>query len=159
MRLYEGMFLMDNRQANRDWDGSLAALTGMITKHGAEIVRVTKWGERRLAYEINGRRRGTYVLIYFNADGEAANRVYHECELSELIHRALILKVDQLPAEEPRADKRETRLVHTPPPHQEAAAETGDGEDKSADEKGPVEDHEKEPPEEKAAPETASESA
>ena len=33
MSLYEGMFLMDNRQANRDWEGSLEKLKAMLSKH------------------------------------------------------------------------------------------------------------------------------
>lgn len=97
MSLYEGMFLMDNRQANRDWDSCLETLKSMISKHGGEVQRVDKWGERRLAYEIKGRRRGTYVLVYFTATGTAVTEVYRECELSELMLRALIIKVDKIP--------------------------------------------------------------
>ena len=100
MSLYEGMFLMDNRQANRDWEGSLEKVKSILTKHGAEIVRCDKWGERKLAYEIKGRRRGTYVLAYFNATGTAANEVYRECELSEMFLRAMVIKVDKIAPEE-----------------------------------------------------------
>lgn len=100
MSLYEAMFLLDNRQANRDWDGSLDSVKALVTKHGSEIVRCEKWGERRLAYDIDGRRRGTYVLMYFNAEGEAVNRIYRESELSELVLRVLMLKVNVLPPEE-----------------------------------------------------------
>ena len=100
MSLYEGMFLLDSRQANRDWDGLMESLKAVLTKHGAEVEREVKWGERKLAYEINGRRRGTYVLCYFNAPGEAITPIYREVELSDLIHRALILKVSKLPSDE-----------------------------------------------------------
>jgi len=100
LKLYEGMFLLDNRQANRDWDGTLESLKNMITKHGAEILRCQKWGERRLAYEIKGRRRGTYVLAYFQADSDAVNRIYREVELSELVLRAMMLRIDALPPED-----------------------------------------------------------
>ncbi len=100
MSLYEGMFVLDNRQANRDWDGSLEKLKGIVEKHGAEMVRCEKWGERKLSYEINRRRRATYVLAHFQAEGQAVNRIYRECELSELILRALILKRKALPSEE-----------------------------------------------------------
>ena len=100
MSLYEGMFLLDSRQANRDWDGSVEKLKAILTKHGAEVVRCLKWGERRLAYEIDRRRRAAYVLAHFNALGDAVSRIYREVELSELIHRALILKIQTLPAED-----------------------------------------------------------
>ena len=100
MSLYEGMFLLDSRQANRDWDGSVEKLKAILTKHGAEVVRVLKWGERRLAYDIDRRRRAAYVLAHFNALGDAVSRIYREVELSELIHRALILKIQTLPSED-----------------------------------------------------------
>lgn len=100
MSLYEGMFMMDNRRANRDWEGALEALAALIAKHGGEIVRTVKWGERRLAYEVAGRRRATYVLVYFNCAGDGVNRIYRECELSELVYRALILKISELPPED-----------------------------------------------------------
>jgi len=100
LNLYEGMFVMDNRQANRDWEGSLEKLKAMLTKHGAEVLRCEKWGERKLAYEMDGRRRGTYVLAYFNASGNAVSGIYRECELSELMLRALMLKIDKMPPEE-----------------------------------------------------------
>ena len=105
MSLYEGMFLLDIRQANRDWDGSLDNLKLLLTKHGGEILRCEKWGERRLAYEIKGRRRATYVLTYFQAEGEAVNRIYRECELSDLILRALMLNIRSLPPEEPSRER------------------------------------------------------
>ena len=97
MSLYEGMFIVDNRQANRDWDGSLEKLKGILVKHGAEIIRCDKWGERKLAYEMQGRRRGTYVLGYFKASGPAVTSIYRDIELSDVVVRALILKVDVVP--------------------------------------------------------------
>ncbi len=100
MSLYEGMFLLDSRQANRDWDGLVESLKAILAKHGAQVERDVKWGERRLAYEINGRRRGTYVLWYFNAPGEAITPIYREVELSDSVHRALILKVSKVPSDE-----------------------------------------------------------
>ena len=146
MSLYEGMFLIDNRQANRDWDACLATLTSLLTKHGAEILRTVKWGERRLAYEIDGRRRATYVLIYFEADGEASNRIYRECELSEMVHRALILKVPKLPPEEetrpyeerPTSDRhsRSAAPVAKAPAEKPAVVEKASTEEAAAEKKG-----------------------
>jgi len=100
LSLYEGMFMMDNRRANRDWEGAIEALAALIAKHGGEILRTVKWGERRLAYEVAGRRRATYVLVYFNCGGDGVNRIYRECELSDLVYRALILKISALPPED-----------------------------------------------------------
>jgi ribosomal protein S6 len=116
------MFVMDNRQANRDWEGSLEKLKSMLSKHGAEILRCEKWGERKLAYEMSGRRRGTYVLLYFNATGQAVNQAYRECELSDLMLRALILKIDKMPPEEAMRSPEESAAAARSRPAPEPAA-------------------------------------
>ena len=97
MKTYEGMFLVDNRHANRDWERVVSHVKESITKHGGEMVRYEKWGERKLAYPIKGHRRGTYLLAYFSAEADCVNRVYREVELSETLIRALILAIDSLP--------------------------------------------------------------
>ena len=150
MSLYEGMFMMDNRRANRDWEGALEALAAMVAKHDGEILRTVKWGERRLAYEVAGRRRATYVLVYFNCGGDGVNRIYRECELSELVYRALILKISELPPEDAPTGKdipdklrdrsRGPRRTHRAPIEREKPAVKEDSEKPSEDAKAAEEE-------------------
>lgn len=123
MKTYEAMFLVDTRHANRDWDRVVDQVKEMVTKHGGEIVRCEKWGERKLAYPIAGNKRGVYLLVYFQADGETPNEVYREVELSETFLRALILAVDKTP-EEIAADGAEAETPGTPGEEKPAEAET-----------------------------------
>jgi small subunit ribosomal protein S6 len=89
-RLYEAMFLVDS-VTQADWDKTNTAIKKMLGKAGAEIVSIKKWDERRLAYEINGKNRGTYILCYFQADGQKIRQIERDAQLSELILRVLIL--------------------------------------------------------------------
>jgi small subunit ribosomal protein S6 len=89
-RLYEAMFLVDS-VAQADWDKTNTAIKKILEKAGAEIVSIKKWDERRLAYEINGKNRGTYILCYFHADGQKIRQIERDSRLSELILRVLIL--------------------------------------------------------------------
>jgi len=151
LSLYEGMFLLDNRQANRDWEGSLASVQSIVTKHGGTIVRSSKWGERRLAYEIKGRRRGTYLLLYFTAEGDAVNRIYREGELSDLILRQLILKISALPSEEKPAEERKQEAAAAPV----AVAETESAAGGDVGESGSSDAATEQPGEDEAAPDAA----
>jgi len=72
-------------------DSISTAVRKILEKAGAEIVSMKKWDERRLAYEINGRNRGTYILCYFHADGQKIRQIERDAQLSELILRVLIL--------------------------------------------------------------------
>lgn len=93
-RKYEAMFLVDSAEAAGNWDGVNAAIKNILEKSGVEIVSMKKWDDRRLAYEIAGKSRGTYILCYFRADGERIREIEREVQLSERIMRVLILCVE-----------------------------------------------------------------
>lgn len=115
-KLYEAMFLVDSALATADWDGVIETIKGILQKADAEIVSLAKWGERRLAYEIDHKARGTYLLCYFRAQGNKIQGIERDVQLSERIMRVLILSAEQqriedvkkpaaeAPAEEPRAE-------------------------------------------------------
>lgn len=95
-RLYEGMFLVDSGEAASDWDGVIATIEKMLSRAEAEIVSIKKWDERRLAYEVNRKERGTYILSYFNCDPLKITGIERDVQLSERILRVMILRTDQM---------------------------------------------------------------
>ena len=90
---YEGMFLLDSAKVAVSWDDAVRTVHEILTKHSAEIVASRQWDERRLAYTVEGQKKGTYLLTYFKTEGEALKDISADCRLSELILRELILKV------------------------------------------------------------------
>ena len=98
-RLYEGLFLVDSALAASDWQGINNVIKKAIEKNDAEIVSLNKWDERKLAYEIEGKERGTYILCYFNAPPAKITLIEREVQLSELIMRVMILRTDRMPQE------------------------------------------------------------
>jgi small subunit ribosomal protein S6 len=90
-KLYEAMFLVDSAEATTDWDGIVATIKNILEKASAEIVSIRKWDDRKLAYEINGKGKGTYILCYFKAEGSKLQDIGRDIQLSERIMRALIL--------------------------------------------------------------------
>ena len=102
-RLYEGMFLVDSALAASDWEGINNAVKSMLDKAGADVVSLEKWDERKLAYEINGKSRGTYILSYFNAEPARVNGIEKGVQLSEQIMRVLVLRAEHLPGQRAQA--------------------------------------------------------
>ncbi|MGQ3684908.1 MAG: 30S ribosomal protein S6 [Candidatus Loosdrechtia sp.] len=92
MKLYEGLFLIDNVHANTDWDNVVGHIHDILQKNGAEILKSEKWGERKLAYKIKGHKRGTYLLIHFNTKNTALAPIRRDLQLSDSIIRFLIIK-------------------------------------------------------------------
>jgi len=91
------MFLLD--AGNPDFESAAAPVRDVLARANAEVLSLKPWDERRLAYEIKGRRRALYVLTYFRADPAVMQSLHHDIQLDERILRALILSADHVTEE------------------------------------------------------------
>lgn len=96
MRMYEGLFLIDNAHASTEWDNVVKHIQDILQKNDAEILKTEKWGEKKLAYKIKSHKRGTYLLIHFNAKNSAIALIRKNFQLSDYIVRFLIVKDDKI---------------------------------------------------------------
>jgi small subunit ribosomal protein S6 len=112
------MFLLDSTKVAVSWDDSVKHVHDILSKHKAEIVASRQWDERRLAYPVDGHKKGTYLLTYFKADGGNVHEIVADCHLSDVIIRELILKVhpklidhlvNQAMTSNPNADEEQAR--------------------------------------------------
>ena len=101
-RNYEGLFLLD--AGNPDFEVASQPVRTVLGRYQAEILSIKPWDERRLAYEIQGRRRGLYILAYFAADPASMTEIERDCELSEQILRSIILHKEVLTQEQINAE-------------------------------------------------------
>ena len=121
-KLYEGMFLVDSVETDSDWDGVTKAIKKVLKKASADIVSLEKWDNRRLAYDVAGKNRGTYVLCYFEAPGEKVREIERAVQLSEGIMRVLILSAECMSKEDMEKEtplKRAERRLEEEPPKEE----------------------------------------
>jgi small subunit ribosomal protein S6 len=91
--VYEGLFILDSNKYARDPAGVSGEVTGLIERFGGKLMVSRLWDERRLAYPINGQRKGTYWLTYFTLDSVKLTPLTREFEINENILRQLVLKV------------------------------------------------------------------
>ena len=87
--LYEGLFLLSQQAVASDFAGSLDHVRQILLKAKAEIVAIRKWDERKLAYEVKGQKRGTFVIAHFNAQSDKLTMIDRDCNLSEVVLRAM----------------------------------------------------------------------
>jgi small subunit ribosomal protein S6 len=110
---YEALFLFGTA-ATADVDASVKMIHDLMHKHGAEILHLRKWDERKLAYEIKKSKRGLYVLCFFKAPTASVEKITRDVNLSDVILRVLItdashLNVDEMKAMEPQQPVKEIR--------------------------------------------------
>ncbi len=94
MKLYEAMFLVDSSWASANWEEVQSQIRNILERAGAEVASLKKWDERRLAYPIEKRVTGTYVLTFFRADGRKIAQIERDVQLAENIMRVLVLRAD-----------------------------------------------------------------
>jgi small subunit ribosomal protein S6 len=88
------MYILDSNRYGREPDALSDQIRRMIEDAGGTILVSRLWEERRLAYPINGQRKGTYWLTYFRLPGGKLSQIERNCQLSDSVLRALFLKVD-----------------------------------------------------------------
>ncbi|MFW5869388.1 MAG: 30S ribosomal protein S6, partial [Planctomycetota bacterium] len=104
---YEGMFLVE---AGRDFGNASEPIKTVLDRAEAEVLSMKPWDERRLAYEIDGRKRALYVLTYFKADPQNMAELDRDAQLNEGIIRMQVLRREDLSAEEINAETPATEV-------------------------------------------------
>ena len=89
---YEGFFLLNTSRITPEGGGATKTVGDLLKKHGAAIVRVDVWDERKLAYAVKDQKRGTYVLAHFEAASPAVAAIRNEVNISEDVLRAIVLR-------------------------------------------------------------------
>ena len=92
--VYECMFILDPNRYARDPAGVASQIPQMVEKSGGEVLASRLWNEQRLAYPIQGHRKGAYWLSYFRMDAEKVAEFNRSCRLNDVVLRNLTLRVD-----------------------------------------------------------------
>ena len=119
-RTYEGMFLLD--AGGGDFEAACQPIRTVLERGGAELLSAKPWDERRLAYDIKGRKRALYVLTYFSMDPGNLAELERDVQLNEDILRALFLRRDKVTDEMIAAETPFTSGRRSDEPGDEGAA-------------------------------------
>jgi small subunit ribosomal protein S6 len=90
--LYEGMFLVDSAQFANDPEATAAAIMAILERAGATVVAHRPWQDGKLAYEIEGRRKGLHYVVCFRMPGDGVNVVTRQSQLSEIVLRQIVIR-------------------------------------------------------------------
>jgi len=92
---YEGLFIFDANRFARDREALAKEVEGAITAVGGTIEVSRLWEERRLAYPINGQRKGAYWLMYFQLPTQKVTELTRVCELNDSLLRQLFVRLPE----------------------------------------------------------------
>ncbi|MEG1524763.1 MAG: 30S ribosomal protein S6 [Clostridia bacterium] len=92
MNLYEALYIIVPDLDEEATHASVEKFKGIVEVNGGEIVAIDEWGKKRLAYTINYKTEGYYVLMTFNAAPEFPKELERNFKNDEQILRFLVTR-------------------------------------------------------------------
>lgn len=87
---YEVVYIVDPAQGEEGIAATVAKFRDLAEQHGS-AVEVEEWGTRRLAYPINFKNEGHYVLMSFTSAPEFPKELDRVFRITEGVMRSLIV--------------------------------------------------------------------
>ena len=91
---YEAVVIFSMKQSEEEIKALIEKFSALIEKNGT-LEGVEEWGKRRLAYEINDRTEGYYVLVSFKAEPDFPKELDRQYKITDGILRTIIIKKDE----------------------------------------------------------------
>ncbi len=120
MRPYEVMIILDPALEDAAVQAQVDRSTELIRSGGAEPGRVDRWGKRRLAYEIDHHREGTYLLVEARGEPGSLDVLDRALHLADEVLRH---KVVRLPDHATKRPSRPPAEIAAPAASDTATAE------------------------------------
>ena len=134
-RTYELMFIVNPDAGDEDVLKLSESVQKIITGQGGSITKTEMMGKRQLAYEINHRRNGTYVLLEVEGSGAEIAEVERRMRVNDQILRYMTVRVDEMRRRADKLKARRARKAEKKPGSAKAkavAANTDSDDDESA---------------------------
>lgn len=92
MNKYEAMYIVTPEMEDEAIKGVIEKFSGIITANGGEIEKTDEWGRKKLAYPIDYKTEGYYVLVNFAAAPELSRELERNFRNDESILRYMVVR-------------------------------------------------------------------
>lgn len=95
VRQYELMIIVDPSQDERTVGASLDKFFDVVRKDNGTVDKVDVWSKRRLAYPINKKEEGIYIVVNLTCEPASVQELDRLLNISDDILRTKVLRVDR----------------------------------------------------------------
>ena len=92
MRKYEMLYILTATLSDEEKDAITAKFENVVKESGGNVSKVDKWGVKKLAYPINYKTEGFYVLMSFEATTSVVAELKRIAGITDGVIRRLITK-------------------------------------------------------------------
>jgi small subunit ribosomal protein S6 len=87
------MVIIDPEAEEQQVGAVVDRITQILSEHGGEVAGVDRWGQRKLAFEIDRKAEGFYVVITFTSDSDPLAELDRVLSLADEVMRFKIVRV------------------------------------------------------------------
>lgn len=95
MRRYELMLVIRPDAPDDAVQALIDRQTRTIVTAGGQIIKVSPWGRRRLAYKIGPHHEASYFIVVFDGPSEAVAELERSLNITEEVLRHLVTRVER----------------------------------------------------------------
>lgn len=92
MNKYETLYILNASSDDAQKDALIEKFKGVVTAGGGEVEAVDKWGVKKLAYEIDFKSEGYYVLMTFTAPAQLPQELERQMRITDDVIRFIVVK-------------------------------------------------------------------
>ena len=92
MNKYEVVYILDTKLDDAAKESLIERFKGVVESNGGSVEGVDKWGVKKLAYEINLKSEGFYVLMNFAADAAVPAELERQMRITDGVMRFIVVK-------------------------------------------------------------------
>jgi small subunit ribosomal protein S6 len=94
MLQYETIFVTDPNLTDEEIDEIIKLVDQVVVGSGGKVIKVEKWGKRRLAYPVEHREEGIYVLMTLECPTQIVKEFDRRYRMNDRILRHLTVRVE-----------------------------------------------------------------
>lgn len=92
MNKYEVLYIIDSKVDGAQKDALTEKYSALVKEYGGEVESVDKWGDKKLAYPIDYKNEGYYVLMTFTANPEFPQELERQMHIADEVIRYMVIK-------------------------------------------------------------------
>ena len=101
---YESIFITEPAATDEEMAALIKGFEEAVTSGEGKVLKVERWGKRRLAYRVGKHEDGNYTLLYLECPPAAARELERRYRMNDRVIKYLTVRMDRaIPEEQPAA--------------------------------------------------------
>ena len=95
MNFYENIVIIDPALSDEEIEAAAQKINDLIIKAEGEVLKEDRWGRKKLAYELNRKTQGYYILYTFKAPSAFIKKLENFYRIYDPVFKYMIIKLEK----------------------------------------------------------------